>query len=79
MTVAREVGAVVDELDTVEQRFAAPPFAVLASLHHGLRADVVGYELESAGADRLSDWVCAVRIEVAMDDKRRIVGEVRDD
>ena len=37
LTVALEVGAVVDELDAIEQRFAAPPLAVLAPLDDRLR------------------------------------------
>ena len=71
-----EVGAVVDELDTVERRFATPPFAVLAALDDRLLADVVGHQLESSGTDRLLDRVGAILVEVAMHDQRRIVGEV---
>ena len=78
-TVALEVGTVIDELHTIEQSFAAPPFAVLAAFDFSLAADRVGYQFECPRADRLCDRVSAAGVETAMDDQSRIVGEIRDD
>src|SRR5690606_34682562 len=77
--LGRGIGAVVDELDTVEIGIATPPLAVLAPLEDNPVADLVGDELERAGADRIADPVRAGLVEAAMHDERRIVGEAGDD
>ena len=83
--LGRGVVAVVDELDAVEEDRAdvvdrvAPPGAVGALLVDGLHADLGGDELPRAGADGRGGQVAAGRVEAAVHDERRVVGEVRDD
>ncbi len=75
----RRVGAVIDELGPVEISLAAPPFAVLAALVDDLGADVVGNQLERAGADRVLGEVGAGLVEGAVHDQAGIIGEVGDE
>src|SRR5690606_15956229 len=73
------IGAVVDELDTVEIGFTAPPLAVLATLVDNAAANFIGDEIEGASTDRAFHKVCASLIECRMHDERRIVGKTRND
>ena len=68
-------------MNSTLSRSASPPHHLPLSRRFttAFVPDIVGYELESAGADRLVDRICPVCIEVAVDDQRGIVGEIRDD
>ena len=75
----RRIGAVVDEFDAVEIDVAVPPLVVFAALVHDLLADIVGDELERAGADRAGFEVAALLVEGLVHDQAGIVADVRDD